>query len=249
MLDLHCHILPGVDDGAKDMEAALAMGRALVEVGYTDIAASPHFGHGPGGHVSRILAAEKRNELSDRFAAEGIALKLHPNAEHHVGPSLFEAASAEPTELTPIGGDGQWLLVELPWQPLSDPETVIFRLQSKGYRLLLAHPERYQYIEMDMVERLVERGVRMQLEIGSFVNVYGKRAHFRALGMVDKGLVHVLCTDLHRPEDAATWVKHGLRAIGDRYGKRAVAAGTERNPRAILDNASIEDITPMTLAR
>lgn len=245
MLDLHCHLLPGVDDGATDLDQAAAMCRCLVDCGFTVAAPSPHNGEGPGGDVSPTDAAAACTALRDRLAADGISLDLHPNAEHHVSMMLFERIDAG--AVVPIGGSGNWLLVELPFHPIQ-AEEILFRLQTKGYRLLLAHPERHPYLEVDLLARLVARGIKMQLEVGSFLNLYGKQAHFRALNMLDQGLVHVLATDIHSPADATAWINGGLRAVADRYGKRAVAIGTDENPRALLADAG-DQIRAITEAR
>ena len=161
MLDLHCHILPGVDDGSPDWETSLAMARLLVDSGFTQVAPSPHYGEGPGGDVPIAVADSLRSELREKLRVEGIDLEILPNAEHFVSPRLFERI--EQDSVVTIGGEGKWLLVELPWQSIPESESVLFRLQMKGFRLVLAHPERYQYVEPDMVERLVQRGVKMQL--------------------------------------------------------------------------------------
>ena len=114
---------------------------------------------------------------------------------------------------------GPWLLTELPWQPLVDVEGVLFRIQAAGFRVLLAHPDRYNHLDTEVVARLVDRGVRTQLEIGSFANLYGRRGHFRAIDLADNGLAHVLATDMHSPADAPAWISAGLRAVG-RVGRR-----------------------------
>ncbi len=246
MIDLHCHILPGVDDGAPDLEGALAIARCLVDAGFTGVAASPHFGAGPGGDVPIAIATRERDDLQQRLAEEGIALELMPSAEHYVTPELFERLANQ--DVAPIN-DGHWLLVELPWGGLADPEGVLFRIQTKGYRLLLAHPERLPELSFDLIARLVERGVKMQLNIASFANIYGNTIHLRALEMADRGLAHVLCTDLHGAEEADLWIRHGLRAISDRYGKRAVQLGTTDNPQAIVDDRPGADLQPITVAR
>ena len=152
MIDLHCHLLPGVDDGVPDLEHALALAERLVAAGFTHVAPSPHFGGGPGGDVWPARASEVRSELQAAFDAHGIKLKLEPNAEHHVCPALFERL-AEPHSMTAVGGRGRWLLTELPWEQLPQPETILFRLQAKGWKLLLAHPERYSYLEVDACAR------------------------------------------------------------------------------------------------
>ena len=247
MYDLHCHILPGVDDGAPDLDAAVAMARCLVEVGYAGVTASPHLGEGPGGDVPPDVAQAAREQLVERLGREGVALEVLPSSEHHLTPDLFDRLDRG--DVVPIGGASRWLLVELPWRAIPDPEGQLFRVQAKGYRLLLAHPERYSYIELDALERMVGRGIKMQLEIGSFVGLYGKRSLYRALEMCDRGLGHVLASDMHRSDDAVAWMRGGLRAVAERYGRRAVEAGTLDNPRAMIDDAQVERVLPITEAR
>jgi protein-tyrosine phosphatase len=243
MLDLHCHILPGIDDGAPDLTAALAIARAMVAAGYTHIAPSPHTGGGVGGDVSTELNGTTRHTLARALADAGIPLTLMANAEHCVGPILFDRL---PQGATCIGGASRWLLVELPWERILQPEQLLFRLQTKGYRLLLAHPERYSYIDVETVERLVERGVRMQVELGSFIDVYGDRARSGAEKMVEKGLVHVLASDIHRPKQAVEWLSEALRTVRATYGDAALRRATHENPNAIVKDATAAALEPMT---
>lgn len=243
MIDLHCHLLPGVDDGAPDLETALEMAQLLVRAGFSEVAASPHFGEGPGGDVAVERAAETRALLQGAIEKAGIPLGLLPNAEHYVSPALFERAAAG--LLTPIGGRGRWLLVELPWERIAQPEVVLFRLQAKGWKLLLAHPERYGYMEPAALRGLVERGVRMQLEIGSFIGAFGDRAARRAEDLMARGHAHVLATDLHRPKQGEDWLAAGLAAVSRRYGAEALTRGTLTNPRALLADAALEDVEPL----
>jgi protein-tyrosine phosphatase len=219
------------------------MARAMVAHGYTHIAASPHTGGGPGGDVSTALNATTREDLTRALAEAAIPLTLLANAEHCVGPILFDRL---PGGATCIGPESRWLLVELPWDRIPQPEQLLFRLQTKGYRLLLAHPERYNYIDVDTVERLVERGVRMQVELGSFVDVYGERARGRAEKMVERGLVHVLASDIHRPKQALEWLGPALAAVRDTYGEEALRRATHGNPNAILKDVTATALEPMT---
>ena len=237
MLDLHCHILPGVDDGSLSQAMTLEMGRCLVDAGFNAIAASPHYGTGPGGDVSIAMGHEKRLETARFLKENGIELDILPNAEHYVSPELFERVAAD--AVVPIGGNSDWLLIELPWKPLSNPEEVLFRLQMAGYKLLLAHPERYKYLEADTVERLVHRGIKLQLELGSFVRVYGRRSRKRAVFFADNGWAHVLASDLHRPAD---WLADSLKAVRKRYGSRGLKNALEENPRALISNAGSDEV-------
>ena len=239
MLDLHCHLLPAVDDGASSLEAAVEMARQLVTVGVTAVAPSPHAGSGPGGDVSPGIADEARGRLGEALEREGISLQLLPNAEHHVCQRLFERI--DQGQVVPLGGEGNWLLVELPWAPLARVEEVLFRLQAKGYRLLLAHPERTSYLDEATLARLIERGVRTQLELGSWIGVYGRRAMARARRYGDKGMGHVVATDLHRPE---AWLGKAKEVFERRYGEEALMEAWSSTPRLLLGQAMVADILP-----
>ena len=242
MLDLHCHILPAVDDGAVDLDASVAMARVLVGAGYTAVAPSPHFGEGPGGDVPVERAKAVRQQLILRLDQEEIALELLANAEHHVTPELFMRLAKG--DIAPIGG-GRWLLVELPWGGVPQVENVLFMLQSKGYRLLLAHPERYKFMEVDIAERLVERGVKLQLELGSFADLYGRSATTKAKAMMERGLAHVFGTDMHQAEGAAAWIQKAQESIRRHYGEPALMRGVRDNPGLILHDARGDEVLPL----
>jgi len=240
MLDLHCHLLPGVDDGPIDVEAAVPMALALVRAGFAAVAASPHHGEGPGGDVRPPAATAAREALAAALVTRGVPLQLLPSAEHTISPLLM--TRLESGDVVPIGGRGEWLLVEVPWGGLPDPEDWIFRLQRRGARLLLAHPERHDYLELALLERLVARGVRLQIELGSFANAYDPGAVARARAIVERGLAHVLATDAHRTQDAETYVPAGLLEVRRRYGEQAVRVALHDNPWAIVRGATVDDI-------
>lgn len=243
MLDIHNHALPAVDDGARNIEEAMDIVRGLAACGFTAVASSPHHGGGSGGDVSEERANAARAELRERIALEALAVELLPNSEHCVTPELFERM-ADGTPITTIGGTSRWLLVELPWEGIPRIGDQLFRIQTKGYRIVLAHPERYQFMEPDAARALVERGVKLQLEIGSFVGVYGDRARKRAESLMDSGHAHVLASDVHRPEQCE-WVRQALLHLRGEYGEDLVALGCEGNPRALVKDASGDAIKPM----
>ena len=240
MIDLHCHILPGVDDGAPNLEVALAMARALVSVGFSAVAASPHIGTGPGGDVSPSIASGARAGLSIALEQCGVPLTLLPNGEHQLSTELFDRLGT--SDVTSIGGRGRWLLTELPWGGLANLESVLFRVQTKGWRVLLAHPERFDFLSLDTLQRLCERGVRLQLDLGSFVGMFGDAARERAMELVEQGGAHVLATDMHRPDDGEAWLSSALKAVLKHFGREALVLGTETNPQRIL-----EDVAPDSL--
>lgn len=233
MIDLHCHILPGVDDGARDFDDSLALARGLVAAGFRAVAPSPHHGGGAGGDVSRIRATEVRAQLAGRLAADGVELELLPNAEHCLTPSLLERIHEDRELIETVGGKGRWLLVELPWEGVPKIPEQIFRIQTKGYRVVLAHPERYRFLEADDARALVERGVLLQLELGSLVGVYGDRAKARAENLLSSGHVHIVATDTHRPEQCA-WLEDGMTALRKRVGDEGFDTLLSANPKRLI---------------
>ncbi|MEO0813085.1 MAG: CpsB/CapC family capsule biosynthesis tyrosine phosphatase, partial [Myxococcota bacterium] len=233
MLDIHNHALPEVDDGARSLEEAVAIVSGLRECGFTSLAPSPHHGGGSGGDVPAADAAAARERLQHALTDVSVDVELLPNSEHCVTPELFERM-ADGTDITSIGGRGRWLLVELPWEGIPKIDEHLFRIQTKGYRVVLAHPERYQFMEPKHARALVERGVKLQLEIGSFVGVYGDRARKRAESLLESGDSHVLASDVHRPEQCL-WVAESLKHLRTAYGDALVELGCDVNPRALVD--------------
>ncbi|MBT6488479.1 MAG: hypothetical protein HOK97_01845 [Deltaproteobacteria bacterium] len=219
------------------------MAEILYKAGIRKIAASPHYGEGSAGDVPIEVATERRKELNQALVESGIDIEILPNAEHHLRPSLFDRIDAG--AVVPIGGKGKWLLVELPWQPIPNPEEIIFRIQMKGYRVILAHPERYKYIEPHTVERFVERGILMQLELGSFADLYGRRARKRAIRYADNGQCHVLASDLHFPRDAEKWIAKSSKYVRKRYGDDGFMRMFSENPTLLTNNADHFDVVPL----
>jgi len=241
-VDIHCHILPSVDDGAIDVDMSLEMARQLQNAGFSTVAPSPHYGFGPGGHVPPDKGAEARGVLQNALSSEGIGLKLLPNAEHHVSPEMF--GFFQEGQVVPVGGQSKWVLVELPWNPIPKPEVILFRLSVKGYKLILAHPERYKYVDRRMVERLVSRGILMQLELGSYVGLYGQRAEERAWRYLERGWTHCVATDLHRPH-LDEFLPDAVRAMKSKVGEEGVERALRVNPTLLIDDASADQVRPV----
>ncbi|MEE2960469.1 MAG: CpsB/CapC family capsule biosynthesis tyrosine phosphatase [Myxococcota bacterium] len=240
MLDIHCHILPGVDDGCPDLAESLGLAQEMAKVGFRQIACSPHYGEGPGGDIDFNEHATRLEGLQKALREAEIPIELLSNAEHHLSPALFERV--ESGRIMPLGGVGKWLLVELPWNSIPNVQDVLFRLSLKGFKLLLAHPERYTYLDRKVAERLVEMGIKFQLELGSFVGVYGRVAEKNARHYVKSGMSHVLGTDLHRLKQAKSWLQKGLGHLQKKYGEEFVTTGFSINPRKLIDDESADEL-------
>jgi protein-tyrosine phosphatase len=203
MIDLHAHILPGLDDGPESLEAALAMARAATAAGTRAMATTSHvnrlFGLEPGD-----LAAA-RAALADRLRQDGVELELLAGGEISPGrlPQLDDSRLRELT----LGG-GPYVLLECPFSPVDGRlDGMIENLQRRGFEVLLAHPERSPSFQRDpaRLARLVDRGALAQVTTGSFAGDFGEIARRAAKTMLERGIVHVLASDahdaIHRPPD------------------------------------------------
>ncbi len=191
MIDLHCHILPGVDDGALDVDDSIGLARQAVNDGIERICATPHIRH---DHDVRIEEVAGRVEaLNARLREEGLPVTVLSGGE--VAETAVEGLSEE--ELARVAlGEGRWILLEPAPGPLSETlRARVAHLAERGYRALIAHPERH--LSADMYERiaaLIATGALVQATADFFL-----RERF-AVGMValaGAGLVHVLSSDAH----------------------------------------------------
>lgn len=199
VIDLHSHVLPGIDDGAADIEESLAIVRAAAHEGTTALAATPHLRPDyPGVHVDDLAGAVAR--INERVPGD-MGLRVIPAAE----VDLLWALSATDDELRLASFDqrGSDLLVETPYGPLPENfEGLLFRVMDRGFRLLLAHPERSVAFQRDSARLagLVERGVLIQITLPSLVTKNGRsRSRALALDLIREGLAHNIASDAHTP--------------------------------------------------
>lgn len=232
-VDLHCHLLWGLDDGCETPGEMLAAARLLVELGYTDAAPSPHaVSWLPSGDPA--LVAARREEGMALLAHEGIALSLHANAENRLDEEFLARAAGEGRR--GIGPTQRWVLVEVPFQggvpALAD---LVFRLRRLGVSPLFAHPERCAEFERPgRAAEIVRLGGSLQLNLGALAGVYGRTARKVAEELLSGGLYAVAATDLHRPDGLGEWLDEALSALEKRAGTEGLERLLCTNPRRIL---------------
>jgi protein-tyrosine phosphatase len=210
VLDLHSHILPGLDDGADDMEVSLAMARIAVGDGVRTMAATPHVNFDYDVDPETVLS--RVGELETALAGADIALAVLPGAEISV-PRAVELNDDELASFS-IGG-GRTLLIESPYvKGIGSMEELFFDLQLRGFRVLLAHPERCPSFQDDpgLLRRIVERDVYCLLNTGSLAGAFGRRVRAFALDLVRGGLVHSIASDAHDPQGRPPGLMRGIRA-------------------------------------
>ena len=196
MIDLHCHLLPGLDDGASDLQVALDMARIAVSDGIETIACTPHIMPGVYNNTAgEIRLAVKA--LSDALLGAGVPLRLVVGADIHVAPDLVQdlIKGAAPT----LGGSRYFLLE--PPHHVVPPRLfdLAFNALTSGFVPVLTHPERLSWIEHQypLIGRMFRAGVLMQVTGGSFLGRFGPRAQYWAERMLEEGMVDVMASDGH----------------------------------------------------
>lgn len=241
MIDLHCHILPGIDDGAKDVSVSLAMARASVDQGVTVLACTPHILPGLY-HNSGPAIREATQQLQKVLDQEGVPLRLVTGADVHMAPDFIGGVRSG--RLLSLA-DSRYILVEPPHH-IAPPqlEEFFFALVVAGYVPILTHPERLSWVpsRYEMIKRLVKGGVWMQITAGSFTGAFGRNALYWAQRMLDDGFVHLLASDAHDAERRPPNLAVGREIAAKRVGAAEAQCLVVTRPMGIL-----KDQTPSSL--
>jgi protein-tyrosine phosphatase len=237
MIDLHSHVLWGIDDGPDTVEGSVELARAAAAAGTHTVLATPHVSRRYPNDAPTI--ARLVEELRSRLAIEGVELELLAGAE----VALMHLPDVEPAQLQRMGlGGGPWLLIECPFAPtVGGLEDILLGLQRRGQRIVLAHPERCSTFQHDpeLLARLVDGGILTSITAGSVVGDFGEHVRRFALELVHRELVHNVASDTHdpvrRPPGIADRLERaGLAPLADwltRETPTAILAGAELPPR------------------
>ena len=196
-IDLHCHLLPGVDDGPKTLKDALLMARSLADRGFSHVVATPHYIEDYSRDF-RNRVEEAYTRFKGALEAEKIPLTVYLGGELILLPDLVGLAKRR--ELPTLNGT-RYVLLELPlYQPLPlYMEEIFFTLKARGYVPLLAHPERMEAFKGDITKiyKLARKGILMQVNMGSLAGLYGPSARSLARELLQNNLAAFLATDSH----------------------------------------------------
>lgn len=207
-IDCHCHILPGIDDGAEDLEDAVYLAGRLVKFGYERAICTSHCSY--LYHNTPQTVTEACSLLRGELEGRGINLDLVPSMEYRFSQTTWPTVRAN-NWLMPW--EGNHILVELPVNNISqlgdiDPVTEIIELRAQGYQPVLAHPERYTYLEMDYIRDLKRAGAEFQRNLGALEGFYGEAVSKRAHQIDSEGMYDMEGTDLHNYRYADFFENH-----------------------------------------
>ncbi|MBR3132326.1 hypothetical protein IKG33_02880 [Candidatus Saccharibacteria bacterium] len=197
MIDIHAHILPGIDDGAVNLTESLEILRWLGEQGVTDVIMTPHYVHETNFVSTRKENLELMEELKRWMETEGIKTRVYLGNEIYIDNSIIKLI--DNGKISTLA-DSNYLLVELPLDDeLPNYDDILVDLMDKGYKVILAHPERYMIVHenYEILKSLHEMGVLFQCNLGSIIGKYGKKAQKTMKKMAKDKLVFAFGSDTH----------------------------------------------------
>lgn len=245
-VDIHTHILPGVDDGAKSREDAFAMARAAQGHGTAIVVATPHMdfaGKDLAGASGVIRSGA--HALAAALASSGMSIRVLPGMEIAMDlhlPSLLECGEA----LT-IGDAGKYVLVELPFQQIPEcAEKVVFDLSSAGYVPVIAHPERCAGVARDpnRMYPLVRAGALGQVNAGSLTGAFGRSIRNVAEILLRHRLAHVIASDGHSPADRPCRLDEAFAVASRILGREGALRAVRDIPHAIVHGEGVRSEDP-----
>jgi protein-tyrosine phosphatase len=238
MIDLHHHLLPGIDDGSKTMENSVAMAKLAVADGITHVVCTPHANgkYAYNRESNEVLLAELRNHLAE----QNVPLTLGLGCDFHLSYDNIEDAKANPTRYA-INARG-YLLVELPDYGLPRGLTEVFyELQLAGLTPILTHPERNPTLQADMkrLEGWLRAGLLIQVTGDSVRGSMGKNAEKMAHQLLANRWVHILATDAHNVTSRPPRLREARSIVAKKYGSEYAEFLCVTNPKAIYEGNSL----------
>ena len=205
--DFHSHILPGVDDGVKKMEVSLKVLERYEQLGIAEVWCTPHVMEDIPNTTEALKA--RFAELCEAYQGP---IKLHLAAEYMMD-ALFEERLGQ-GDLLPLGVEGNQLLVETSYfTPPMDMDAILKQVKQKGYYPVLAHPERYVYMDKERYTELKHKDILFQLNLSSLAGAYGSEAKDKALWILKHDYYNLVGSDLHSSRNMEYWSKRAPRAL------------------------------------
>ena len=249
MIDIHSHILPNIDDGSRSIEETFNLIREAKNVGFDAIVTTSHYME--GYYETNVPEREVwLNAICENMQVKNIDMKLYLGNEIYMSENIIKLL--EERKASTIN-DTSYVLFELPLnvEPLNLYD-VIYELQQYKLVPILAHPERYSFVqkEPELIYDLVEKGVLMQANYGSIIGQYGKKAQMIVLKLLEGNMIHMFGSDVHRQNTIYPKIPQILAELNDIIGEEKLEELTTTNPNLVIHNKKIEIATPqmMTLS-
>jgi protein-tyrosine phosphatase len=241
MIDLHNHLLPGIDDGAKRLEETLEFLRVARRDGITTVTATPHMKPGVYDNTRAVIFERIAMVKEAARGDEAEQVELLPGAEVYFTADVVERAKTG--QLMTVGDRGKYVLLELPYQqiPMKVDDT-IFQLRLLGITPIMAHPERVAYYLEDFgrIAASVRLGALTQVTGSSISGRFGTKARDFAVRMLEQNLIHIVASDSHDVRHRPPILSDARQAVARLAGETTARRLVEDNPRSILAGQDIE---------
>jgi protein-tyrosine phosphatase len=244
MIDIHSHVLPGLDDGSRSLEESVAMLRMAAAAGTTDIVASPHANQEYDFDPQVVV-----QKISELQAAAGDSPRIHYGCDFHMTLENIEDALRSPGKYS-INHRG-YLLVEFSdFFIAKNTDEVFARMMRAGIRPIVTHPERNQILQrrLPALEEWVAQGVHLQVTAQSLLGRFGRTAKSCAHELMSHGLVHFLASDAHDTKWRTTELDGTRQYVAKEFGDEAAQRVLEENPRAVLAGVPLSS-APLPIKR
>ena len=241
MIDFHTHILPNIDDGSKSFEESLELIKEAKEAGFEGIISTSHYIEG----YYETTNADREKLLNSLKEKEDV--ELHIGSEVYLTEKIIDLLKEGKASTI---NNSCYVLFELPInEKMINYKDIVFKMVSTGFIPILAHPERYSFVQKDPnnVKELIELGVLMQCNFGSFIGMYGKKAEIIAKKMLENDMVHFLGSDVHRQNTIYKKIPNIINKIESLIGSEKLSKITEINPSFVLNNKKIDISDPKSI--
>ena len=239
MIDFHTHILPNIDDGARNIEETIELIKEAKQAGFDEIILTSHY-------IENYYETDVPERdmwvkaISDNLNAKGVDIDLYLGNEIYISNNMMQLLIDGKASTI---NNSCYVLFEMPLnaEPM-DLYNVIYSLQENKLIPVLAHPERYSFVqkEPELIYDLIQKGVLMQANYGSILGQYGKKAEFIVRKFYENNMIHFLGSDVHRQGTIYPKMREALAEIEGIIGKDKVEELTTKNPKLALANKKIE---------
>lgn len=248
MIDIHSHILHGIDDGARSLEDSLAMAELAVAEGITHILATPHHKNGKFENYKEDIIKHVES-LQSELDNRGIDLTIFPGQEVRIHGEIMDGVQSN--EILFADEMNRYLLIEFPTMSIPHyAESLFFQIMQEGIIPVIVHPERNQAIieNPNLLLDLVEKGALAQLTASSYIGVFGKEIEILSHQLIEANLVHVLASDAHNTRGRAFNMKAGFEKLEKEFGAEKVAL-FQQNAKNIVNGDLFTVESPMEIRK
>lgn len=236
-VDIHSHILYGIDDGSKSLEESKEIIKQHIEMGFKDIVVTPHYIE----NSDYITNNEEKEKILKTLKKEFNDINIYLGNEVFINNNIEELLNNN--EISTINGS-KYLLIELPLHnKIKNATDIIYELRIKGIIPIIAHPERYEFVQKnpDSVDELIEEGAILQSNYGSIIGVYGEHAKKTMKKLLKKNVISVLATDIHFPNNKIYLNMDTIRKkLTKIISEEKLKELTILNPKKIINNEDID---------